>query len=115
MERPQGPVAFSEYHDGGSITGSFAIEVDRWKYVHHEGHRPELYDRMDDPDERIDLAADGGPPEVLVRCDEVLRSIVDPTAVNDAAFADQRRAVAELGGREVLVDGIRFNHTPVPE
>ena len=108
-------VAFSEYHDGGSITGSFAIEVDRWKYVHHEGHRPELYDRMDDPDERVDLAAHGGPPEVLDRCDELLRSIVDPTAVNDAAFADQRRAVAELGGREVLVDGIRFNHTPVPE
>ncbi len=108
-------VAFSEYHDGGSITGSFAIEVGRWKYVHHEGFRPELYDRVDDRDERVDLAVDGGPPDVLGECAEVLRSIVDTTAANDAAFADQRRAVEALGGRQMLIDGIRFNHTPVPE
>jgi hypothetical protein len=44
-------VGFSEYHDGGSPTASYALRFDRWKYICHYGERPELYDMVDDPDE----------------------------------------------------------------
>ena len=34
----------SEYHAVASVTGSFMIRHGRWKYIHHVGYRPELFD-----------------------------------------------------------------------
>jgi choline-sulfatase len=47
---------FSEYHAFASITGFFMVRFDRWKYVHYQDYRPQLYDLEADPGETRDLA-----------------------------------------------------------
>jgi arylsulfatase A-like enzyme len=36
----------------------FMVRDDRWKYIHHEHFRPQLYDLENDPDEFVDLGGD---------------------------------------------------------
>ncbi len=36
----------------------FMVRDDRWKYIHHEHFRPQLFDLENDPDEFVDLGAD---------------------------------------------------------
>lgn len=107
-------LGFSEYHDGGSITGSFALALENWKYIEHVGHRPQLFDVAADPDELHDL---GSAPElqpVRDRCYEALRSIADPERVNQQAFEAQDQLLAAHGGRRGVATAFRFNHTPIP-
>ena len=47
---------FCEYHAVGSITGIFMVRFGRYKYVHYEGYRPQLFDLEADPGETRDLA-----------------------------------------------------------
>ena len=107
-------LGFSEYHDGGSVTGSFAVAWDQWKYVHHVGAPPELFDVAADPDELNDLATDGRETRRVAEGEEALRSIVDPDEANTRAFAAQRQRIEELGGPDAIRQAFRFNHTPVP-
>lgn len=109
---------FSEYHDGGSTTGTFMVRWQMWKYVHYVGQAPQLFDLAADPDERQNLAeAKDHDPRVsaaLAEGERRLREICDPDAVNTLAFADQRAKIAELGGREACLTAYLFNHTPAP-
>lgn len=108
----------SEYHDGGSTTGTFMIRWDRWKYVHYVGHDPQLFDLKEDPNELQNLATERpNHPETLAALKEGekrLRIICDPEAVNAQCFADQKARIAELGGEEACLTGYQFNHTPTP-
>jgi choline-sulfatase len=104
----------SEYHAAGSITGSFMIRHERWKYVHHVGFRPELFDLAADPGETRDLAEQPEMAPVLGQCDAVLRRICDPEAVNVAAFADQRRRIALHGGAAAIKQRGDYSYTPAP-
>jgi len=106
--------AFSEYHDGGSITGTSAVAWDRWKYVHHVGFAPELFDLRDDPDELVDLGTDPGYAHSRAEGEEVLRSIVDPDDADRRAFESQAELVEQLGGVDALAKATRFDHTPAP-
>ena len=110
---------FSEYHDGGSRTGTFMLRWGRWKYVHYVDEAPQLFDLVRDPQELVDLAAFAADdPEIraaLLEGEHRLRLICDPEAVNDRAFADQRRRIAELGGEEACRNSYVFNHTPTPQ
>lgn len=108
-------IAFSEYHDGGSITGSFAVRFGSMKYVHHEGFEPQLFDVDADPDELVDLAASGAYADERCCGEEALRSIVDPSAADRAAFASQEALIARLGGRAALLEAFQFDHTPAPD
>jgi choline-sulfatase len=112
-QRPERTV-LSEYHAAGSITGSFMIRHGRWKYIHHVGFRPELYDLAADPGETTDLAERSDLTPVLAECEARLRALCDPTAVNAEAFADQRRRIAELGGRDAILARGDFSYTPAP-
>ncbi len=106
---------FSEYHDGCSITGSFALSTPEWKYVEHVGAPPELFDRANDPDELVDLGTSPRTASIRDRLAERLRDICDPVAVDAEAFRSQDELLESLGGRAVVADTeIRFNHTPVP-
>lgn len=109
---------FSEYHDGGSTTGTFMVRWQMWKYVYYVGHPPQLFDLAADPDERVNLAQPGvNDPRVqgaLVEGERRLREICDPEAVNDQAFSDQKAKIEELGGWDACLNGYLFNHTPVP-
>jgi len=104
----------SEYHAAGSITGSFMIRRGRWKYIHHVGFRPELYDLDADPGETTDLAARPDKEPVLAECRAALQRICDPDAVNAEAFADQRRRIALHGGRDAVMRFGDFSYTPAP-
>ena len=106
----------SEYHDGGSSTGTFMLRWDRWKYVHYVGQAAQLFDIDADPQELTDLAGREGSVVVdaLAEGDRRLRAICDPDAVNARCFADQRRHIEALGGEEACRDALAFNHTPAP-
>ena len=107
-------LGFSEYHDGGSITGSFAVRRGQWKYVEHVDHAPQLYDIGDDPDELVDLGASAAHSTVRTEMAAALREIVDPDGANAAAFTSQAQLLEQHGGREGVARAFRFNHTPIP-
>ncbi|MEM6662930.1 MAG: sulfatase-like hydrolase/transferase [Pseudomonadota bacterium] len=108
----------SEYHDGGSTTGTFMVRWQRWKYVHYVGHEPQLFDLDADPNELTNLADenrhDRETRDALAEGEKRLRKICDPETVNALCFADQKKRIAELGGEEACLTAYRFNHTPTP-
>ncbi len=110
---------FSEYHDGGSTTGTFMVRWDHWKFVTYVGHSPQLFDLTADPDELKNLAVDGVNDRLIQSAwregERRLREICDPDVVNARCFADQKRRIEELGGRESCENAYVFNHTPTPD
>jgi choline-sulfatase len=105
---------FAEYHAAASITGTFMIRHGRWKYIHHVGFRPELYDLDADPGETTDLAERPDKALVLAECHAALKHICDPEAVSAEAFADQRRRIALHGGRDAVMHSGDYGYTPAP-
>ncbi|MGB7262352.1 MAG: sulfatase-like hydrolase/transferase [Albidovulum sp.] len=109
---------FSEYHDGGSTTGTFMVRWADWKYVHYVGHDPQLFNLVADPQEMINLAREGvndpATRAALAKGEQRLRAICDPEAVNARAFSDQRKKIAALGGETACQEAYVFNHTPTP-
>jgi len=107
-------VAFGEYHAAGSITAMYLVRKGRWKYIHHVGYAPELFDLQDDPGETRDLAGDGQHAQTLAMMEAQLRKIVDPKAVNAQAFADQKAKIARFGGVDALIARGDFGYSPAP-
>lgn len=107
---------FSEYHDGGSKTGTFMVRWGDWKYVYYVGHRPQLFNLSDDPDELNDLSTyeTDKVKAALVEGEKRLRDICDPEKVNARAFEDQRQKIEALGGEKACRTSYVFNHTPTP-
>ena len=110
--------AFSEYHDGGSTTGTFMVRWADWKYVHYVGHPSQLFNLAEDPEERRNLAVEGV-NDTDVRAawaegEQRLRAICNPEDINVLCFEDQKRKIAELGGEEACLNAFVFNHTPTP-
>lgn len=106
---------FSEYHDGGSTTGTFMVRWGDWKYVYYVGERPQLFNLARDPGEHFDLADSPNAADALREGERRLRSICDPEDVNTRCFRDQERRIAELGGRDACLNAYVFNHTPTPD
>ncbi len=110
---------FSEYHDGGSTTGTFMVRWQDWKYVHYVGHAPQLFDLKADACELMDLAGcaatDARVAAALAEGERRLREICDPEAVNAQCFADQKARIAALGGEQACREAYVFNHTPTPD
>ena len=73
-----------------------------------------LFDLDADPGETRDLAADPGMATTLAECEAALRRVCDPEAVNDAAFADQRRRIAAHGGAQAILQRGDYSYTPAP-
>lgn len=105
---------FAEYHAVASITGMFMVRFGRFKYVHHEGYRPQLFDLEADPLETRDLGSEPGRKAVVAEGDRRLRQVCDPTAATASAFADQDRRIAELGGEDHVRAMGSFPYTPAP-
>jgi choline-sulfatase len=106
--------AFCEYHAVGAITGFFMVRFGRYKYVHYDGHRPQLFDLESDPRETRDLAIEPGHEAILAEGEARLRAICDPAEVSARAFADQERRIAELGGVEAVMNRGSYLYTPAP-
>ncbi|MGA1286742.1 MAG: sulfatase-like hydrolase/transferase [Rubrivivax sp.] len=107
-------VAFGEYHAAGSVTAMYLVRKGRWKYIHHVGHAPELFDLQSDPGEARDLAGEPAHAEVLRDMEAVLRDTIDPEAVNSNAFADQRAKIERHGGVQALIERGDFGYSPAP-
>jgi choline-sulfatase len=112
-EQPE-RVAFSEYHAAGANTGVYMIRKGSWKYVHYVGHRPQLFDLAADPHEANDLGESPAHAARRAELEAELRKILDPDAVNERAFADQERRIAQHGGEEALKRRGDFGYTPAP-
>lgn len=107
-------VAFAEYHAAGSITAMYLVRKGRWKYIHHVGYAPELFDLQVDPGETHDLARGDQHTDALAMMEAELRKIVDPEAVNASAFADQKAKIDHFGGIEALINRGDFGYSPAP-
>ncbi len=108
---------FAEYHDGGSDTGIFAYRRGRWKLVHYEGERPQLFDLASDPQELRDLGTSDRHADIIADLQQGLSAIVDPGRADRAAFADQAALIESLGGRaavEAKTKDLGFNYSPPP-
>ena len=106
---------FVEYHSASSITGSFMIRFDRWKYVYHCDLPPQLFDLTNDPSEANDLAPDPAYSHVLQAAHNRLVAICDPIHVDATVRADQRRRVEDAGGPEaVLAAAPQMAYSPAP-
>ena len=108
----------SEYHDGGSTTGTFMVRWQHWKYIFYVGHEPQLFNLQTDPDELNNLVKKRTDhPDIeqaLLEGERRLREICDPESVNARCFNDQKNRIAELGGEEACINAYVFNHTPTP-
>lgn len=104
----------SEYHASSATTGMFMIREGQWKYIHYVGAPAQLFDLANDPHETEDMAANADYTEVLTRCEQKLREVVDPERVNAQAFADQAALVEAHGGREAVLARGELGYTPAP-
>ncbi len=105
---------FSEYHAVGSTTGIFMVRFGRYKYVHYEGYRPQLFDLEADPLETRDLALAPGNEAAIAEGEKRLRAICDPGKVSKRAFNDQEQRIQELGGVESVLKRGSYPYTPAP-
>ncbi len=107
---------FAEYHAMGSVSGAFMLRTERHKYVYYVGFAPQLFDLVDDPEERHDLAGDPAFADPLRQFEAKLRSIVDPEAADAEAKAAQREIVERNDGEAaVRAAGPQINFTRAPE
>jgi len=105
---------FSEYHDGGAITGYMMLREGRWKYVHYAGFAPQLFDLEADPLERVDLGLSGGHADIRAHLlARMTAEFGDPETISAQAFADQATRIEELGGLDGIYARANFDHTPV--
>ncbi|MGY8524541.1 sulfatase-like hydrolase/transferase [Paracidovorax citrulli] len=107
-------LAFAEYHAVGSESAGFMVADTRYKYHYYVGHRPELFDLEQDPEEAIDLAGNPAYQPLLDRFESRLRTIVDPEATDRLAKSDQRELIERFGGREAALSTGTPGATPVP-
>ena len=105
----------SEYHDGGSTTGTFMVRWSKWKYNYYVGYPPQLFNLEDDPDELNDLAQIDEYKSIIDDANRRLRQICDPEQINQQCFEDQAARIKELGGVDACKNLFVFNHTPTPK
>jgi choline-sulfatase len=106
---------FCEYHAIGSVTGIFMIRFGDYKYVHHDGYAPQLFDLAADPAEANDLGADPRYADIRAEGERRLRAVCDPHRVTDEAFRAQEARIAELGGEAAIRALGGFGYSPPPE
>ena len=107
-------IVFSEYHAAGSITASYMIRHNNYKYIYYVGYRPELYDLENDPEELNDISEKPESQKILIEYENILRKILDPEKTDKSAKKDQRELVESYGGREHLLKRGGINTTPAP-
>jgi choline-sulfatase len=90
------------------------VRFGRYKYVHYEAYRPQLFDLDADPMETRDLVLSGAHEAVIAEGERRLRAVCDPARVSEQAFDDQERRIIEFGGREAVLTRGSYPYTPAP-
>lgn len=109
-----GRVAFSEYYAAGAARASFMIRKGSYKFITYVGYEPELFNLEKDPEELSNLAQEAEYADIVKQYDDILRSMVDPEAMDELAFRDQCALVEKCGGREKISAKGAIQGTPVP-
>jgi len=105
---------FSEFHDGGSITGYMMLREGRWKYIHYPGFPPQLFDLENDPFETEDLGLTAAHADIRRHLLSRMKfEFTDPDEINRMCFADQAARIEELGGIEGIYARGNYDFTPV--
>ncbi|GIX48992.1 MAG: sulfatase [Candidatus Tectimicrobiota bacterium] len=104
----------SEYHALGSRAASFMLRHGTYKYIHYVGYPSQLFNLAADPQEVHDLAAHPRYRPLLAKYEAMLRSLLDPEAVDAQAKADQARKIAAHGGKAAIKARGSFGYTPAP-
>lgn len=107
-------VAFSEYHGMGSTSGAFMVRCGRYKFVYYTKYAPQLFDLEADPDELDDLAESPEHARVRADCEQKLRAICDPDAVDAKVRRRQAELLALNGGREAVIARGDLGFSPPP-
>jgi len=90
------------------------LRFGKWKYCHYVAYRPQLFDLESDPEELTDLAADGRFADVLAQGERLLRSTLDPDAVDARAKKRQQQLLDGFGGRDAALARGDLGFTPAP-
>ena len=64
------------------------VRFGRYKYVHYEGYRPQLFDLENDPLETRDLVLEPGHEAITAEGQKRLRAICNPTEVSEREHED---------------------------
>lgn len=104
----------SEYHAVGSRHASYMLRDERYKYNHYVGAPAQLFDLVADPQELKDLANDPAEASRVAACEERLRRILDPEAVDARARADQAARIDSMGGEVAVRARGSFDNSPAP-
>jgi choline-sulfatase len=86
----------------------------RFKYCHYVDHPPQLFDLRADPEELHDLAGQSEHLADLQACEQALRALLDPDAVDKRAKQRQQELLAGQGGREAALARGDLGFTPAP-
>ncbi len=90
------------------------IRHGRYKYIHYVGLPPMLFDLESDPHERRDLGRDPAFGQTVAECERLLRTVVDPEAVDRLARADQRAHIEKNGGKDAILKRGHVRYSPPP-
>jgi len=104
----------SQYHASGAISGAYMLRCGRYKLIYYAGYVPELYDLETDPEELDNLAGLPAHAKTLKELEQLLRTQLDPDAVDRMAKVDQHKMIEQYGGREAVLEFGGIHGTPAP-
>ncbi len=104
-------------HCAGSTSATFALSNGKTKYVYFNDFKPMLFDLTTDPEERDNLAKSSCADvrDELAEMELLLRSMVNPEAIDAACRASQSERIKAQGGfDEIMGRAHATAYTPPP-
>jgi choline-sulfatase len=107
-------LVLAQYHAFASPSGGYMLRKGRYKYHYYVGFPPELFDVEQDPEELTDLAFNADYAQVVSDMDALLRTKLDPEAIDRQAKTAQAALIKRHGGPEAALNVGAPGSTPVP-
>tara|TARA_Y100000590_G_scaffold364139_1_gene422258 strand:+ start:18047 stop:19477 length:1431 start_codon:yes stop_codon:yes gene_type:complete len=103
----------SEYHGAGSYGGAFMLRKGEYKYIYYVGHKAELFNIEEDPEEKMNLIEKEDFKYIVKSLEADLRNILDPEEVDMIARNDQVNLLDKVGGVDFVLKRGNYAGTPV--
>ena len=110
-------LVFAEYHAAASREAIFMVQDTRYKYVRCVSYPPQLFDRLNDPEELNDIAADPAHAAVIARLDAALcqrLAPLDPASLDAKVKQRQAQVLQEAGGWDFAIRRGDLPFSPPP-